>query len=248
MQENLLHKLKRAFYTVRRTEEKKPSGSHHSDVPAVGKVSMGDLRRVSAISTRWGCDRGMPVDRPYISAFIERHKSDIHGQVLEVKEPTYAGFGGDAVVKLDIVDVDRENARADIFADLCLAPQIPTDTYDCIILTQVLPVIFDVHSVIGTLYRILKPGGVLLLTVPGPFSPPFPGDACEHFYWAFYPRTVKALLEQRFVASHTTVDAYGNLATCAAFIAGMSFEDLSRADYESNDVHYPLIISARAVK
>jgi ubiquinone/menaquinone biosynthesis C-methylase UbiE len=43
-------------------------------------------------------------------------------------------------------------------ADLTHADHIPSDTFDCIICTQVLFLIFDVRTAIRTLYRILKPG------------------------------------------------------------------------------------------
>ena len=52
-------------------------------------------------------------------------------------------------------------------ADLTDAPEVPSDSYDCVILTQTLHLIFDMSAALRTIQRILKPGGVLLCTVPG---------------------------------------------------------------------------------
>jgi peptidoglycan/xylan/chitin deacetylase (PgdA/CDA1 family) len=217
--------------------------------PSVGNASIGDLRRTSAISTCWGGDRGKPVDRRYIEEFLLRHSPDMQGRVLEVKDPGYGKlFGGSRIKQLDVVDIDRSNPVATVYADLQNAPELPDATYDCVILTQVLPVVFDVQGVVDTVHRILAPRGVLLLTAPGPFSPPFPGDDYENFYWAYYPRTIRTLLERHFAPSEVHVEAHGNLATCAAFIAGLAEQDLSDADYAHNDDHYPLIVAARAQK
>lgn len=223
--------------------------SKKQPVPAVGAVSLGDLRRVSPISDCWGVDRGDPVDRRYIAEFLARNALDIRGRVLEVKDPGYTRrFGGDRVKQVDVVDVDPANSHADLLADLQHAPQIPDGTYDCIVLTQVLPVVFDVSAAVATLHRVLAPGGVLLLTVPGPFSPCFRGTDFEQFYWAFYPATVRALLGRWFAPGRLDIEARGNLATCAAFIAGLSQQDLLPADWDRDDDRYPLLVTARAVK
>ena len=74
--------------------------------------------------------------------------------------------GDDRVSVSDVLDVDPRNPRATIVADLSRAEAIASDTYDCFILTQTLGVIFDTASVLAHIYRILKPGGVLLCTAP----------------------------------------------------------------------------------
>ena len=223
--------------------------SHDPPSPPVGSASLGDLRRTTAISDCWGVDRGRPVDRKYIEDFLQRHAADIRGRVLEVKDPGYSQLYAAATIEqLDIVDIDRANPIATIYADLQNAPELPDAAYDCVVLTQVLPVIFDLNGVVDTVARILKPGGVLLLTAPGPFSPPFAGDAYEKFFWAFYPDTIRLLFHRRFSAEEVHVEAHGNLATCAAFIAGLAQQDLTDSDYAHNDKNYPLIVAARVQK
>src|SRR5688572_24736020 len=136
--------------------------------PPVGLVWLGSLRRVKPVSPAWGFDRGLPVDRYYIEQFLTVHASDIRGHILEIKEDLYTSqFGGDRVTKLDILHPEKGNPAATIVADLTCANHIPTYSFDCIILTQTLHLIYDPRAALATLYRILKPGGVLLTTVSG---------------------------------------------------------------------------------
>ncbi len=129
------------------------------------RVELGDLATTAPISPVWGLDRGIPLDRYYISAFLERHREDVRGRVLEVKDAGYTRTYGDGrVISSDVVDIDPNNDEATITADLTNAPSISDDTYDCFLLTQTLGVIYDVRAALATAHRVIKPGGVLLCT------------------------------------------------------------------------------------
>ena len=134
----------------------------------VGSVEFGDLRRLRPISITFGWDRGLPIDRYYIDRFIERHAADIRGRVLEIGDPGYTRkYGGDKVTRSDVLHAIPGNPQATIIADLTCADHIPSDSFDCIILTQTLQFIYDFRAALKTLYRILAPGGVLLATSHG---------------------------------------------------------------------------------
>ena len=108
------------------------------------RVDFGDFRQTTPLSPFWGLDRGKPLDRHYIESFLDRHRLDIRGHVLEVKDPGYTQrFGDDRVTASDVLDVDPTNDRATIVADLTQASQMPANRFDCLILTQVLPLIYD---------------------------------------------------------------------------------------------------------
>src|SRR5262249_33301799 len=116
----------------------------------------------------FGYDRGTPIDRYYIERVMEQNSSEIKGRVLEIKDDTYTRrFGGTRVVQGDVIDIIAENPRATIIADLRDAPQISSDTFDCVIVTQTLHLIYETQCAVQTLHRILKSGGILLATVPG---------------------------------------------------------------------------------
>src|SRR5205823_13182818 len=55
----------------------------------VSRVEWGDLRRVQPVSQYWGWDRGKPIDRHYIEGFLEAHRADVRGRVLEVRDPLH---------------------------------------------------------------------------------------------------------------------------------------------------------------
>src|SRR5262249_31544196 len=124
--------------------------------------------RLQPIRPAFGVGHGQCIDRYYIETFLNQYATDIQGHVLEIAENTYTHrFGGQRVCHSDVLHVTPGHPRATITADLTCADHIQSETFDCIILTQTLQFIYDVRAVLCTLYRILKPGGVLLATFPG---------------------------------------------------------------------------------
>ena len=67
----------------------------------------------------------------------------------------------------DILDIKEDNPRATFVADIADAPGVPDAMFDCVLVTQLLPFVYDVRAPLRTAYRILVPGGVLLVTTPG---------------------------------------------------------------------------------
>ena len=212
------------------------------------RVAWGDLGRVEPLSRDWGRDRGTPVDRHYIEAFVARHRSDIRGRVLEVKEPIYTQrFGGDKVVSGDVVDIDPATPLATITADLRHADAIPTATFDCVILTQTLHVIDDMAAVLSECRRILRPGGVLLLTAPH-VSRIDPASGLDGDYWRLTEASARTLFAAAFPVAGFEVTSFGNVKTCAAFLYGLSVEEMAAADLDHRDASFPLVVAIRAVK
>ena len=136
--------------------------------PKLNNINTGDFNRTTPFSKYFGYDRGGPIDRYYIENFLEKYKSDIKGNVLEIGDNEYTlRFGESRIIKSDILHVDDKNPDATYIGDLSDAPHVPDNKFDCIVLTQTLHLIYNYNKAIETCYRILKPGGVLLLTVPG---------------------------------------------------------------------------------
>jgi hypothetical protein len=110
-------------------------------------LRMGSFRRLSPVSDCFGFDRGLPVDRYYIATFLAEHAGDIHGHVLEIGGDEYSRrFGRSRVTNQDVLHVEPGFPGATIIADLSCAPHIPDARFDCIILTQTLHYIFDLHG------------------------------------------------------------------------------------------------------
>jgi SAM-dependent methyltransferase len=207
---------------------------------------LGTLHRTTPLSDHWGFERGTPIDRHYIWRFLDAHRGDIHGHVLEVKDSAYVDMFGGAVTRVDVLDIDRTNSGATIVADLCAADAIPSDEFDCIVLTQTLQFTFDVTAAIGHVHRMLRPGGVLLTTVPSITKTD--RVLVNQDYWRFTMATCRRLFGDRFGSEQVEVDSYGNVLTAVAFLMGMAEEELSLDDLETRDDRFPVLISVRAVK
>ena len=217
--------------------------------PPLGMANLGSLGRVKPISKDFGFDRGLPVDRYYIENFLACHANDIQGHVLEIKEPLYTyKFGRDRITKSDVLHVEPGNPKATIVADLTNADHLPSNTFDCIILTQTLQFIYDVPAAIKTLYRILKPGGILLLTVSGISQ--ISSEDMERWgqYWSFTTLSVQKLLQAVFEEEKVIVTADGNVLSAIAFLHGLAAEELEKSNLDYHDPDYQVLISARAVK
>ena len=217
--------------------------------PRVGHVNMGQLRSLKPVSRNWGGDRGLPIDRYYIEKFLMRYQSDIKGQVLEVGDNSYTHqFGGDQVEQSAIVHGSDSNPDADYVADFADAPTIPTDSFDCVICTQTLHLIADLDAGVATLSRILKPGGVVLISVPG-ISKLY-REASEEWrdYWRFTKHSAEWLMRRHFPPGAYSVYAAGNVLAATAFLQGLAASELSTGELDFIDEEYQLSIFMRGVK
>ncbi len=225
---------------------------HHQRLtkrPPVGWVRFGSLRRLKPVSNSFGLDRGLPIDRYYVERFLAAHATDIHGHVMEIADNTYTKrFGGGGVTVSDVLHVTAGNAAATIVADLTCADQIPSATFDCIICTQTLQFIYGAGAALRTLNRILKPGGVLLATVPG-ISPISRYDM-ERWgeWWRFTTLSLTRLLEETFPTGQISVTAHGNVLAATAFLHGIAAEELRPSELDYHDPNYELCITVRAQK
>lgn len=217
--------------------------------PPVGFVSFGSLRRLQPVSRSFGFDRGLCIDRCYISQFLAKHAMDIRGHVLEVGDDAYTReFGGDHVTESDVLHAVEGNPKATIVADLTCAEHIPSDTFDCIIFTQTLQFIYDVRSAVQTLHRILKPGGVLLATFPGISQlSRYDMDRWGE-YWRFTTLSARRLFEEVFPPDGVSVEAYGNVLAAIAFLHGLAADELRQEELHYRDPDYEVLITVRAVK
>lgn len=220
-----------------------------SRMPPVGGIDLGDLDRLTPISKDWGFDRGIPVDRHYIEEFLNEFAKDVRGSVLEVANNEYTiRFGGDRVVRSDVLHDSPGNPRATVIADLSTPSDVMTEQFDCVICTQTIHLIYSVQSAISSLNRFLKPGGVLLLTVPT-ITAISREDMNRHGdYWRFTTAAVKKLLGSEFGERNLTIRTYGNVYAAISFLHGLSVEDIDSSKLEFFDPDYEMLIGARVVK
>lgn len=224
------------------------AGIYTDFVPDLGKIKMGDLNRISPFDTEFGYNRGGPVDRYYIENFLERFADRIKGRVLEVGDNEYTlRFGGSKVTQSDILHIDENNPKATFLGDLSNIPHLPTDSFDCIILTQTLQFIYSYNEALETCRRVLKPGGTLLITVPG-ISQIDQGEWGKYWLWSFTENSIKRLLSEIFPAEYSYVESFGNVLAATAFLYGIGLPEIKKEQMDYNDPQYQLIITAVVVK
>jgi SAM-dependent methyltransferase len=199
------------------------------------------------LCVEFGYSRGTPIDRHYIEAFLERHSADIRGRVLEIGDDTYSRrFGGDRVVKQDVLHIYPGHPQATINGDLADPGVLPQQTFDCIILTQTLHLIFHMTIAIEQIYAALKSGGVALITVPG-ISPLDRGEWKGSWYWSLTDLALARLLSGPFDREKVTISTHGNLYAATAFLHSAAVEEIETAKLEQFDPAYPVTVAARAV-
>jgi glycosyltransferase involved in cell wall biosynthesis len=216
---------------------------------AIRKTYSPVFRRLEPASRDFGYDRGTPIDRYYIEAALAAHASDIQGRVLEIKDSVYTQrFGGARVTRSDVLDISSDNRQATLVGDLTGAPHIPSGAFDCILVTQTLHIIYDLPAAIRTLHRILRPGGLVLATVPGISPIVRDGDGRWHDHWRFTSTSARRLFQDVFGDSNVEIQVYGNLCAAVNFLDGRAVEELRASELEHRDPDYELVIFVRAVK
>lgn len=209
----------------------------------------GSLRKTTPVSAVFGFDRGQPIDRYYIEAFLQRYRSDIRGMVLEISDPEYTiKFGGENVTYSDVLHVAPGNPRATLVGNLETGQGLPGEVYDCLILTQTFQFIYNLRAAIGQCHASLKPYGILLATFPGisqisRYDMDRWGD-----YWRFTDASVRKLFGEVFGAENIAVDTYGNVLAACALLQGISASELTPGELDVCDPDYQVLITVRAQK
>jgi glycosyltransferase involved in cell wall biosynthesis len=218
--------------------------------PPPGAVRFGSFRRLSPLSRRFGWDRGgLPIDRYYIERFLAGHSADIRGRVLEFRDDAYARrYGTSEVTGIDVLHPTGDNPNATIVADLTRPEDLPCEAFDCVILTQVLPFIFDVPAAVRGLHQMLRPGGVVLASVPGishviRYDMDRWGD-----YWRFTSLSARRVFEREFGEGQVEVEAHGNVLAATGFLYGLAARELGQDELGQADRDYEVLITIRAVK
>jgi len=219
-----------------------------STLPLRMITDFGQLRRLDPVSRDFGQSRGTPIDRHYIQQFLAAHSDDIRGHTLEVQANTYTRqFGADRVTQADVLDLSPDNPLVTLIADLGISDSLPPSTFDCILCTQTLLLVYDVRVAIENMHTALKPGGILLATVPG-IAHKLASREPSGDFWRFTVHSARRLFADAFGAANVEVVTYGNVLAATAFLQGLATEELSSEELAHHDPQFEVTIAVRAVK
>jgi SAM-dependent methyltransferase len=202
--------------------------------------------RETPVSANWGVERGTPLGRFFVDRFMESRRKDITGVVLEIKNKRYTDSLGYDVKRDDVLDVDASNLDANIIADLAKADAVPSDTYDCFMVNETMQFVYDLQSAVNHIHRILKPGGVLLVTVPCTVQ--HDRELKDVEMWRFTKPSCERLFGDVFGADQVEVETYGNFVTCNAALTGIVVEELESEVLEEVSDTFVQGICVRAQK
>ena len=207
------------------------------------------LRRLQPLRADFGYGTGQCIDRFYIERFLDASRADIQGTVLEIGDRTYTLlFGEMRVENSQVLHAVEGNDDATIVGDLTSGAGLTSDSFDCLILTQTLNCVFEVGKAIRTSHRILKSGGVALITLPGVCQISRYDASRWGDFWRFTPQGAFKLFAEVFGEDNVIVESHGNVLAASALLHGLVVHELRPEELSYNDPDYPVVITVRAAK
>jgi len=208
------------------------------------KLKSRNLGSTKPVSRIFGIERGKAIDRYYIEKFLEENSHFIKGTVLEIGDRRYTKqFGGERVDKSYVLSRQSSNSGVDFVADLETGEEVPAEIADCFILVQTLLCTFDVFSAAKNSLKPLKPGGVLLISVPGITQISQYDYERWGQYWSFTDQSLIKIYQRLVPEENITITTYGNVKAASAFLYGLSLDELELEDLEYRDRDYQLVIT-----
>lgn len=210
------------------------------------KITPNPIREwpVNLISNKMGVDRGTAIDRVYIERFLNMNKKYITGTVAEIGDNEYTRKYGQNANSIVLTADENMKAENVILCDLQTGEGCKENEYDCFILTQTLPFIFDIQAAATNILKMLKVGGVALITVGGvSMISEYDYKRWGHF-WGFTAKSLIQLFENTDISHQIEIMSYGNAKVASAFIYGLSCEDLDKSDLDYTDDLVPFVLGA----
>lgn len=210
--------------------------------PTVNSIDWGDLKRIAPFCQTFGFLRGKPIDRYYLDKFINEIKQEICGDILEIGATENAresyDLNSDSSYRVMNVCVWK---GVDIVGDAHDTNNVEAESFDTILLFNVLEHCYAPWLVLENIHKWLKPGGKCFVSVPSAVRiHHIPQD-----YWRPLPDAFNWMLRN---FSQWQVFTYGNAMTVVASYYGVSAEELTTEELDSYHSDYPVITCVSAKK
>jgi SAM-dependent methyltransferase len=106
----------------------------------------------------------------------------------------------------------------------------------------------DPRAAVQTAHRILRPGGVLLMTCPG-ISQISAWDAARWGdFWRFTEMSARLVTDAAVGAQAAEVESLGNVLSAVSFLHGLAAQELGLTELEHRDPAFPVLVTVRATK
>ncbi|ODH01613.1 methyltransferase [Nostoc sp. KVJ20] len=202
--------------------------------PATGSIDWGDLKKAVPICQAFGLTRGKPVDRYYLSKFIEEIQTQIGGNILEIggtpKDKDFYKINPGA--SYQILNLEA-GPGVDIVGDAHDVSVIKPESLDSVIIFNVLEHCYAPWVVVENIYTWLKPGGKCFAMVPSAIRV----HATPVDYWRPLPDAF-AWMFRNF--SQQKLYVYGNPTTVIASYHGIAVEELTSEELDAYHPDYPV--------
>ena len=209
--------------------------------PPPGQINFGELRQPPLFQCDVNYSQGQGLDQYYIEQFLRREARLMKRRVLEIGSDCMPEFGGSRTATTTSIPFAQETQ---LLSDLAA---LKDNTYDAVVMVQVLQFIFDLHAVLRYAYRVLIPGGILLAAMPGTCYVPNHADG-RRPYWGFTGLSVRTLLGSTFPARSINIQSFGNVFVATAHVQHLAAQDLTRTELNHRDEHYPFVVTFKAEK
>lgn len=197
----------------------------------------GNLRRTTPFSSTFGFERGTPIDRHYLHAFLDAHRALITGDVLEVQTASYAERYGHDLARTDTFDIVPQFSPT-YLCDLAHAEDVlPDAAYDCLLLPNTVQHFRELDACLRQAFRVVRPGGAILASAAGLL--PLTGDAPD--YWRLSPAGWRETLPRLWPGADIVVTGHGNCLAAAAAQMGLAAEELTTAELDADDSRFPVL-------
>lgn len=127
--------------------------------------------------------------RLFLEGWLGSHREALQGDVMDVGQPFHRHWGGDGYFTFGL------GGDCDLTGDITNMPEIPDNSLDAIVCAEVLEHCERPPEACRELYRVLRPGGLLLVAAPF-IWPDHHTDAYPDF-WRFTIQAWELLLSKQ---------------------------------------------------